>query len=812
MVETLVERQIEREKLQVENGITRYHKHRDQKDEADMTPGKILVKRAVEPVAAAITEMVERVESGKAGRGKPAAVTAYLCQLQAEPVAYITARILINAAGKEWHAPKTAMALASLIEEHYTFDELRLAEPNLANAMERKAKKWSTPHHRRAIMRRAADVASVTGLGWKQGDKLRLGMKLIELFIETTGLVELVMIQSGRNKRATIVRPTEATCDWLANLHGRCELLEPRFTPMLCPPVPWTNPLRGGYLTQENRVDFIGGSNAAFRDEAFNVQMPDVYRAINTVQATPWRINKAVFDVLDEAWHSRSTLGGLPQQENHPLPERPADIPRDMRPDDMDDSTRRRFEQWIRETANTHEMNASLVSKRIAVIAQLSMASDVKDEEQIYFPHNVDFRGRMYSVVPGLSPQADDQGKALLEFAEGKPLGESGGYWLMVHIANLFGVDKCSFDERVQWVQDNSLRLLGSALNPLDGDRFWCEADDPWCALAACFEYAGWHITGWSEDYVSHLPIAMDGSCSGLQHYSAMLRDSDGGRAVNLLPTDQPADLYTEVADRVEIWLNDPELSTNQLAQAWRNKVSRKIVKRPCMTFAYSVTSRGMRDQILDECRKQADGGEYLPGYDNFSAATFLAPLVEKAIRETVDRAAEAMDWLKEAVRVYVEADVPVNWFTPDGFPVQHRYVKTNGKRFKVWFNGVRMDVQLRVETTKPDLRKQVSSIAPNFIHSMDAVHLRRVANRMHDSGITNSFATIHDSFGVHACDVDELHYAIRDEFINMYTDDQLVGFRKQVLGYVPQAELAEPPSPGTLDLEDIRTADFFFS
>ncbi|WP_260851748.1 DNA-directed RNA polymerase, partial [Micrococcus luteus] len=52
-------------------------------------------------------------------------------------------------------------------------------------------------------------------------------------------------------------------------------------------------------------------------------------------------------------------------------------------------------------------------------------------------------------------------------------------------------------------------------------------------------------------NYNCSLPLAFDGSCSGIQHFSAMLRDSIGGRAVNLLPSDTVQDIYKIVADKV---------------------------------------------------------------------------------------------------------------------------------------------------------------------------------------------------------------------------------------------------------------------
>lgn len=66
------------------------------------------------------------------------------------------------------------------------------------------------------------------------------------------------------------------------------------------------------------------------------------------------------------------------------------------------------------------------------------------------------------------------------------------------------------------------------------------EADDPWQFLAACFEVADAWRSPDPAAYESRLPVQLDGSCNGLQHYAALGRDLDGGMAVNLRPADRP--------------------------------------------------------------------------------------------------------------------------------------------------------------------------------------------------------------------------------------------------------------------------------
>lgn len=46
-----------------------------------------------------------------------------------------------------------------------------------------------------------------------------------------------------------------------------------------------------------------------------------------------------------------------------------------------------------------------------------------------------------------------DISRGILEFAEGEKLGASGLYWLKVHLANVMGKDKVSFEDRIKFVE-----------------------------------------------------------------------------------------------------------------------------------------------------------------------------------------------------------------------------------------------------------------------------------------------------------------------------------------------------------------------
>jgi DNA-directed RNA polymerase len=71
----------------------------------------------------------------------------------------------------------------------------------------------------------------------------------------------------------------------------------------------------------------------------------------------------------------------------------------------------------------------------------------------------------------------------------------------------------------------------------------------------------------------------------------------------------------------------------------------------------------------------------------------------------------------------------------------------------------------------------------------------------------------VHDSFGVHAADVDTLHAVLRETFIEQYTPDVLARLRSEVAAQLPSdAELPSLPVPGALDLDAVRASAYFFA
>ncbi|XP_075077008.1 DNA-directed RNA polymerase 3, chloroplastic-like [Nicotiana tabacum] len=188
----------------------------------------------------------------------------------------------------------------------------------------------------------------------------------------------------------------------------------------------------------------------------------------------------------------------------------------------------------VTENGNSNNLMASG-----ATFGCLWVARKLKDEEGFYCPHNLDFRGRAYPMHPHLNHLSSDLCRGILEFAEGRPLGKSGLRWLKIHLASLYagGIENLCYDARLAFVENHIDDILDSANNPLNGNRWWLNAEDPFQCLAACINLSEALKSSSSHTVISHLPIhqleflhpyilSSDGSCNGLQHYAALGRDS----------------------------------------------------------------------------------------------------------------------------------------------------------------------------------------------------------------------------------------------------------------------------------------------
>ena len=98
-------------------------------------------------------------------------------------------------------------------------------------------------------------------------------------------------------------------------------------------------------------------------------------------------------------------------------------------------------------------------------------------------------------------------------------------------------------------------------------------------------------------------------------------------------------------------------------------------------------------------------------------------------------------------------------------------------------------------------MRRQKSALAPNVIHSLDAVHMAMVIKNA-----DYQVAGVHDSYASLAEDCPQLMKDVRQLFVDLYDHDPLKYLLNQ-FGFIHKM-----PPRGDLDIEVIKDSEFAFS
>jgi len=596
--------------------------------------------------------------------------------------------------------------------------------------------------------------------------------------------------------------------EWLAEMISSNDgmILPEYHTPLIEEPVKWTGFKGGGFHSPRFKYDLI---KTGVDREELKVIPQRTLDAVNRLQGTKWRVNKKVLEVMLSVSENDMGWGDLPTTYN--AKDYLTQIPHAETDNAfLTEEQKEDRKLWRRQSAPHYAEQESRASKVLACKRVLIEARRFLDYDSIYFSYFCDFRGRIYPKASNLQPQGTDYVKSLLEFSEGKAIYDDKSWeYFCMQGANSFGngLDKKTLKEKRAWINENKWAICQSATNPYDTEGLWHKADeDPWLFLAFCFELEAFTRT--EGIFKSHLPIAFDGSCNGLQHLSAILLDEIGGESVNLTSKPVKRDIYTDVKDKTIKLL---EANIEPLAASLlKFGISRKACKRPVMIVPYAGTQRACRRYISEQVLKEG-GQDFFQ--DNLQEAISLyTATVWEAIGLTIVKGREVMNFLKDTARDILNESGgnTITWVTPNGFTVKQKITRNHTAAIKTPLGNTikeRGYIQNLVfqRTEDVNIRKHGTAIAPNLVHSLDACHLQETVNSMSEG---TSFAMIHDSFGCHAADADKLNKKLREVFVSMYKDGEYLNrFLEQ-----QKVEVSDIPEKGTLDLTLVLEDEFFFS
>jgi DNA-directed RNA polymerase len=326
--------------------------------------------------------------------------------------------------------------------------------------------------------------------------------------------------------------------------------------PMVCEPLPHTKKQVRGYLTE----------SAWYNPKSYKgfIKLSDEHLAfINKLQSVPYKLNPFILELFEHLSKYEMQLGKF-CPISFATPRTVAERLNLGSIADYDEQTEAvlnhpYYKEARKERSNDFARNKFLAKYGNAVNTRglMRLIRSLKGYDKFWIPTYWDFRGRVYYATSFLSPQAYDPGKGVLQFATPTKVDKLTGRYLKLSISAALGMDKLSYQQRLDEVDKLEKDITKVALMFTDngdpsGAISFLESmgDDVFEGAAACEEYY-WCCLAPIDQRRSHTHYrcALDATAQGAQLISGFRKSKEGAAKVNVLPCDQPNDVYMNLWD-----------------------------------------------------------------------------------------------------------------------------------------------------------------------------------------------------------------------------------------------------------------------
>ncbi len=265
----------------------------------------------------------------------------------------------------------------------------------------------------------------------------------------------------------------------------------------------------------------------------------------------------------------------------------------------------------------------------------------------------------------------------------------TGIEYIMIDIANQYGLDKLTWDKRIQFVKDNITQL----------DTLQNSAEYPVLFAKAVRVY---HMA--MAGYPTGFIMGLDATASGIQIMACLQGCKKTAEAVNLIDTGKREDVYATVA--------------TEMSNITGETLTKAEVKKPVMTTFYG--SKQQPEQTF--------------GADSPALAAFYETLGNML--------PGAMECMEDMQGCWQPDALEHKWTMPDGHVVKVKVKVAVDKKIEV-DELDHATFTHRAYVNKP--QEQGLSLAANIVHSIDGYIVREMIRRANQQGF--ECITIHDSF-----------------------------------------------------------------
>jgi hypothetical protein len=502
-------------------------------------------------------------------------------------------------------------------------------------------------------------------------------------------------------------------------------------------------------------------------DNKFNTEgQENIFDTINYLNQIKFRINIDVLKYLVEEWKNKESklFKGLNIYK---------EIDKDLKKKDKLEIVSHNSKHWN--------------MKNIINLAMLY------SNTSFYLPTFADFRGRMYPLCHYLSYQGSDISRSLLMFdpTYHEELNEKGLDYLKVYLANLIGISDKTWNEKIIWVSENLKGIVKMFKG--DKDKFYNEyvnkVKEPFQFISILMGFI--KILRDRDNKIKCIinnPILFDASCSGIQHLSAMTRDVEMARKVNIIPEKEldnadkmiildkskAQDFYQYATTLIQL-----NLDTSSSDNLKNIKLTRNMIKLSVMTIPYNISLIGLSEQLKELFNLSKWDEKYFYNLDAIHTKNneliFLTPsefnnfvkIVYKSLTQ-IPSLNKLTKYLNSLLVILLKLEQPIIWITPSGLKISLSTMVYTSELTKSKLVSSSKPVTIRLPQNKLDKMAIKRSFMPNLIHSLDASNIHLLTPKL----TSEPLYTVHDCFATTPNNMESLENFVKEAFIEIYFRD----------------------------------------
>ena len=784
--------QLANEELMLNMGQNRIRSSHNKKQAKSMESltiyGEALCSFNVDIIVSHLRAIRRKIEQGKAGTNY--AMLTPLLELPPQQIAAASIRTVVDTLSS---TPTLHQIAANVIEKIWI-------ETMLDRATDSELTKYKRGRHKKRY--RIFLINNMTNTEyWNPRQRMASGLFMVELIQKYTGLIEIFLDTTFKPARR-MVRATDKCMEWVKKIDTTLRIATPNFLPLLIKPKHWSNPYNGGYYNENIKFNLFKSNNKEIASRVYgNTAFYDVANIQGDVSMC---VNKYILEQVLYAYDNNLEIGCLLPREGYAVPPYPKHLEEDH-PEVI---------KWRIDCKRIIDKNNYTKGSRIGIAKTLWMAEKYKDEPNLYFPKQLDFRGRVYDRVPFLNSQGNDISRSLLQFTKGKLIKtEQDLNWLKIHGANMFGI-KQDFQTKIDWVNNNLKNIYAIGRDCWAAPELWMRADKAWSFLAFC--RAIYLYQQEPSSYLCQLPCHLDCTCSSIQHFSGLLRSQVMGEKVNLVNSNQPSDIYSQVATSLCQRLRETD---DPRADKWLMLNIDRSLTKPCvMTAPYSATNSAFFHHAYSwaiERGKMLGKNNWTRGKGAMSTVSYMANLLFQESNKAIEPALVAMKWFKAIGRELGKVNKAVHWTSPTGLYVEQKYYDPKKIRIQLkYLSDVYLDIRTNENTPELNTKKMGHAISANILHSFDASHMAFSTIHASIQGVEN-ICGIHDCFVTTPSEMSVLRDSVRQTFADMYSVDCLSKLKAELKAQLTDNQIETlPPEPtlGGLDVLLTRSSTYFIT